>query len=201
MGYTVCRLRVDNDAVSLGSAFQTLLDEFSIAVEVTAPYAHRQHGRIERQLGTLVSMALSMIRQAALPKSYRALAVAAAVRIRNRVNSSGVGDVPYEMVKCRSADLTSMRVFDCSAYVHADKSQRRKLDNRAWKGVIVGYALESPAWLVHNHATRRVVRSRNVDFHEAAILSVGESCLTLKVQSSDENEYNTPDSRNPNSRN
>jgi hypothetical protein len=67
-------------------------------------------------------------------------------------------------------------VFGCSAYVHADKSQRRKLDDRAWKGVFVGYAPESPALLVHNPATRRVVSSRNVVLDESAIISMGESC-------------------------
>jgi DNA-binding IclR family transcriptional regulator len=47
-GHTVRRLRVDNDTVFLGAAFRSLLDEFNIAVEVTAPCAHWQHGRIER---------------------------------------------------------------------------------------------------------------------------------------------------------
>jgi hypothetical protein len=68
-----------------------------------------------------------------------------------------------------------MRVFGCPAYIHVDKSQRRKLDDRAWKGVFVGYASESPAWLVYNLATRRVVSTRNVMFDEDALLSMGES--------------------------
>jgi hypothetical protein len=68
-----------------------------------------------------------------------------------------------------------MRVFGCPAYVHVDKSQRRKLDDRAWKGVFVGCASESQAWLVYNPATRRVVSSRNLVFYEVAVLSMGES--------------------------
>jgi hypothetical protein len=67
-----------------------------------------------------------------------------------------------------------MRIFGCLAYVHVDKSQRRKLDDRAWKGVFVGYASESPVWLVYNLATRRVVNSRNVVLDEAAVLSMAE---------------------------
>jgi hypothetical protein len=68
-----------------------------------------------------------------------------------------------------------MRVFVCPAYVHVDKSQRRKLDNRARKGVFVGYASGSPAWLLYNPATRRVVSSRNVVFGEVDVLSIWES--------------------------
>jgi hypothetical protein len=146
----------------LGVAFRSLLDEFNIAMEVTAPYAHWQPGRIKRQWGTLVPMAHSTTRQAALPKSYWAMAMADAVRIRNRVHGSGAGGVPYELATCRRVDLSSMRVFGCSAYVHDDKYQRRKLDNRAWKGVFAGYFNESPGWLVYNIATRMVVSSSNV---------------------------------------
>jgi hypothetical protein len=69
LGHTVRRLRVDIETVFLGRVFQNLLDDFNIAVEITAPCAHWQHGRIERQWGTLVPKAQSMIRQAALPKS------------------------------------------------------------------------------------------------------------------------------------
>jgi hypothetical protein len=82
-----------------------------------------------------------------------------------------------------------MRVFGCPAYVHVDKSQRRKLDDHAWKGVFVGYASKSPAWLVYNLATRRVVSSRNVVFDEAAVLSMGKSNAEKR---NDDEEDNIP---------
>jgi hypothetical protein len=47
LGHTVRRLLVVNDTVFLGTTFRNLVDEFNIAVEITAPYAHWQHGRIE----------------------------------------------------------------------------------------------------------------------------------------------------------
>jgi hypothetical protein len=84
-----------------------------------------------------------------------------------------------------------MRFFDCLAHVHIDKSQRRKLDNRAWKDVFEGYARESSAWLVYNHVTSRVVNNRNVVFDEAAVLSMGESCRALEVQRNGDEEDNT----------
>jgi hypothetical protein len=166
---------VDNDTVFLDAAFRNLLDEFNIAVEIIALYAPCQHGRIERQWGTLVTIAQAMIRQAALHKSYWALAMAAAVHISNRVHNSGAGGVPFTLATGKRPDLRCMRVFGCPAYVHVDKSQRRKHDGHAWKGVFVSYASESPAWLVYNHATRRVVSSRNVVFDEAAVLSMGDN--------------------------
>jgi hypothetical protein len=189
LGHTVRRRRVGNDTVLLGAAFRNLLYEFNMAVEITAPYAHWQHGRIERQWGALVPMAQSMIRQAALSKSYWALAMAAAVHVCNRMDSGGSVGVPFTMATGRRADSSSMRVFGCPPYVHVDKSQRRKLYDRAWKGVFVGYASESPAWLVYNPATRRVVSSRDMVLDEATVLSMGENNME---QRNDDDEDNIP---------
>jgi predicted class III extradiol MEMO1 family dioxygenase len=69
----------------------------------------------------------------------------AALHVRNRVHSCGAGGVPFTLATGRRDDLSSMRVVDYPIYVHVDKSQRRKLAYRAWKGVFVGCASESPA--------------------------------------------------------
>jgi hypothetical protein len=68
-----------------------------------------------------------------------------------------------------------------------------KLDDRAWKGVFVGYAPESPAWLVNNPTTRRVVSSRNVVFDESAIISMGESCPAREMLDAEAGDDDTSD--------
>jgi hypothetical protein len=70
MSYKVQRVHVDSDSVLLSVEFMYLLDDFGIALQRTAPYAHWQHGRIERQWGTLIPMALAMIHCAGLDRSY-----------------------------------------------------------------------------------------------------------------------------------
>jgi len=50
--------------------------------------------------------------------------------------------------------------------VHIDVSKRKKLQDKAWKGTFMGYAFDSPAWLIYNPITRKVIRSRNVVFNE-----------------------------------
>jgi hypothetical protein len=165
------------------------LDGFNVAVKINALDAYWQHGQIEQHWGTLVPMVQSMIRQAALPKSYWALNMAVAVHVRNRVHSGGAGGVPFTLATGRRGDLSSMRVFRCLAYVRVGKSQRRKVDDRAWKGFFVGYASESPTCLVNNIATRRVVSSRNVVFDEADVFSMGE---INAEQHNDDEEDNIP---------
>ena len=188
--HIVRRVRIDNDSVLLGSSFQAVLVEHQISLELTAPYSGWQHGRIERQWGTIVPMAESMMHAAGLARSYWALAVSAVVHIRNRVWSSGAGDIPYRVVTGQQPDLSHLRVFGCPAFVHIDKSRRRKLSARAWKGVFVGYAPDSPVWLVYNPTTRRVVRSRNVVFDEHAVIpvSMGEMKAPVVVGDAVEDE-------------
>ena len=64
-------------------------------------------------------------------------------------------------------NLSHLRIFGCPAYVHVEKSARRKLDNKSWEGIFIGYASDSPAWLVYNPSTRCVIRSANVTFDES----------------------------------
>jgi hypothetical protein len=123
--------------------------------------------------------------------------MAVAVHARNRVHSGGAEGVPLTLATGRRTDLTSMRVFGCHAYVHVDKSQRRKLDDRAWKGVFVGCASESPAWLVYYLATRRVVSSRHVVFDDDVVLSMGESSAEQRNDDEDDNIPRTVCSEEP----
>jgi hypothetical protein len=51
--------------------------------------------------------------------------------------------------------------------VHIDASRRRKLEDKVWKGIFVGYAFDSPAWLIYDPTTRKVVRSRDIIFDES----------------------------------
>ena len=63
-------------------------------------------------------------------------------------------------------DLTNLRVFGCPDYVHIESSRRKKLDPKAWKGIFVGYAVDSHVYLVYNPATKSVIRTHNVTFDE-----------------------------------
>ena len=89
----------------LSDEFTTLLDEHGIDLQRTAPYAYWQHERIERQWGSLVTMALAMIHRAGLDRNCSDLAMHATTYIRNRVCNNGANGVPHQLVTCISPDL------------------------------------------------------------------------------------------------
>ena len=63
-------------------------------------------------------------------------------------------------------NLSHLWVFGCPAYVHIDAQQHRKLADKAWKGIFVGYSTHSPAYMVWNPSTHKVVFSRDIVFDE-----------------------------------
>jgi hypothetical protein len=70
LGHTVLTVRVDNDSVLLSRSFQDICLKWRISTERTAPYAHFQLARIERQWRTLREMAACMLSYCGLPVQY-----------------------------------------------------------------------------------------------------------------------------------
>jgi hypothetical protein len=74
--------------------------------------------------------------------------------------------------------MSKLRTFSCSAYVHIDSSLRAKFSVKAWQGIFVGYAFDSPAWLVYHTVANKVIRSRNVVFDETWLQFLPSSMTT-----------------------
>ena len=177
LGHTVSILRIDNDSVFLSEAFQNICRQERLHVQRTAPYAHHQLGRQERQWRTISEAVKAMLLDAGLDKRFWGHAFLTAVHVRNRVWSSGSQCIPMEAVTGIRPTLDHLRVFGSPAFVHIDSSLRRKLSDSAWEGIFVGYAPDSPAWLIYNPRSRTIVRSRSVTFRESAG-PVGETVAT-----------------------
>jgi hypothetical protein len=86
--------------------------------------------------------------------------------VRNRSWSKYDGVIPFKALTRSDPDLSNLRVFGCPAYVYIDSSQRLKFTPKALQGIFVGYAFDSPTWLVYNPITRKVLRTRGVTFNE-----------------------------------
>ena len=166
LGFSVRTVRVDNDSVLLSDAFRATCTRWRINPDRTAPYSAFQLARIERQWRTLREMAACMVSYASLPMCYWGYAFISAVYIRNRVWSQGSNGIPYLTVTGKQPDLNLFRIFGSPAYVHIDSSNRRKFEDTAWKGIMVGYCSDSPAYLIYNPRSRNILRSRNVTFDE-----------------------------------
>jgi hypothetical protein len=144
---------------------QVCLDE-SIVVERTVPYSHWRLAWIERQWRTLSEGTKTLLVSGDLPEKFWGHAFMTMVYIRNRTWSAEANGIPLFMITNKMPDLSNLRTFGCPAYAHIDQSRKNKFEDKAFKGIFNGYALDSLAWLIYNPATERVTRTRSVTFDE-----------------------------------
>ena len=116
------------------------------------------------------------------------------VYIRNRTWSAGANGIPWQLITTKLLDLSNLRTFGYPAYAHIDQSRRNKFDDKSFKGIFIGYAFESPVWLIYNPATQRVTRTRIVVF-DAEWMSSTPTPPTTPPQT--EEEYTADDEETP----
>jgi hypothetical protein len=107
-----------------------------------------------------------MLNEAELPKWWWAEAISAAVYLRNRFPTSRLKDrSPYKAWTGQKPNLKYLQVFGCKAWVHVPKITRKKLDNKAIQGILVGYGCTTSLYrvLVGNN---RVAEYRDIRFNE-----------------------------------
>ena len=70
----------------------------------------------------------------------------------------------------RKPDVSHLRVPGCLVYYYAYQVKKKSFcDDKANKGVLVGYCTRSRTYLIYNCVTNRVVRSAEVVFNEACL--------------------------------
>ena len=62
--------------------------------------------------------------------------------------------------------ITGYQPFGCPAYAHVPKQNRKKLDSRTCKCIMVGYMEGTKAYQLWDPSTRSVVTSHDVIFDE-----------------------------------
>ena len=123
---------------SQGREFKEHCRKNGILQTYTGPYAPEQNGIAERSNRTVMEMARCLRIRAGLDKVIWAEACNTAVYILNRMPARGLnGDTPYKRLLGKHARVDNLRVFGCLAYVHLQNWS--KLDEKAWKGIMVGY--------------------------------------------------------------
>ena len=106
-----------------------------------------------------------MLADSKLPHRFWAEALSTAVYLRNRSPTKALeGITPYEAWSGTKPDVSSLRIFGCSAYAHVPKAERRKLDSKAGKCVLLGYGTNQKGYRLYDLGRMKVIHSRDVVF-------------------------------------
>jgi len=141
----VCRIRVDGGGeYASREKFIEYLEEEGNIREVSAPNSQRQNGISERCDRTVLDPATSMLMHAGMPNTLWAEAVSTAVYIKNRPPSRALpNSTPFKRWMQKKTDSSHLRTFGCLAFAWIHGDLRKKLDNHAYKCVLLGYSAET----------------------------------------------------------
>ena len=104
-----------------------------------------------------------------LPVGFWAEAAATATYLINRSPSSRLlksNMTPHEAWTGAKPSVTGLRPFGCPAYAHIPKEKRKKLEFRAKKCILLGYAPGAKAYRLWDPKAHSVIISRDVIFDE-----------------------------------
>ncbi|KAL4355086.1 hypothetical protein GQ457_06G022650 [Hibiscus cannabinus] len=93
--------------------------------------------------------------------------VATVVYLMNRLATKVVdGKTPFEAWSGSKPSVKHLRVFGSICYNHISANMRSKLDERAWRGIFVGYSSQSKGYRIYNLESKMIVVSRDDIFYE-----------------------------------
>ena len=116
---------------------------------------------------TIVEKIRCMLRMANLPKSFWDEAVVTACYLINRSPSVPLNfDIPERVWTGKDVSYSHLKVFGCKAFVHVPKEQRSKLDSKSTPCIFVRYGDAEFGYKLWDPKEKKMIRSRDVIFHE-----------------------------------
>ena len=159
--------RTDNGGEYTSKEFEGYLMTEGVRHELTIPKTPEQNGVAERMNRTLVEATRAMLVGANLPHRFWAEALSTATYLRNRSPTKAVcGKTPYEAWTGEKPRVDGLRVFGCQAFAHVPKDERKKLDSKSRKCVLLGYGTTTKGYRLYNPMKKKVFHARDVIFNE-----------------------------------
>lgn len=157
-------LRTDNGLEYCNSQFDTLCKEAGIKRHKTCTYTPQQNGVSERMNRTIMEKVRCMLSESGMEERLWAEAASTAVYLINRSPNSSVNfRLPEEIWSGVKPDLSNLKRFGCTAYVHVRQS---KTSPRAVKGSFVGFPQGTKGFRIWLPEEEKCTISRNVIFNE-----------------------------------
>ncbi|KAH9763594.1 hypothetical protein KPL70_001222 [Citrus sinensis] len=161
-------LRTDNGLEFCNRKFETFCQKHDILRHKTVRFTPQQNGLTKRMNRTIVDKTRCMLINSKLSRCFWVEAVSTTCYLVNRSPSAAIDfKTLKEIWFGRPPKFENLRIFGCPAYVHINQG---KLNARALKGFFVGYPDGIKGYKVWCGEQRKCIISRDVVFHEAALL-------------------------------
>ena len=173
-GVSLRVLRSDNGSEYIDANCVAYLNSVGCAQELSPPHCQSANGVAEKSWSDLLAMARCILNDQKKGREWWGVAVQFATYITNHLRTEAVDDVPPEAAwKDMPIDVSHFRVPLCICwyYVEIENRDDKSLSPVRRKATFVGYAHDSPSYLVRDEITHRVYRRRYADvlFDERSI--------------------------------
>ena len=167
LGAKVKALQDDKGGEYMSNKFLEFTDACGIERRHSTQNRPQQNGLAERANRTMGERITAMLSESRLPVSFWGECLAAMVHVWNRLPTSALKSMtPFEAFYGRKPDVSHLRVWGCTAYVHVQKDKRSALGSHCEKCVFVGYPSGYKGWKFYNPTTKKLLISERADFDE-----------------------------------
>lgn len=162
----IINVRTDNGLEFVHNKFKTFLENQGIRAERSNVYTPQQNGVAERFNFTAADAIKVMLHDSSLNNSFWAEAVLCFTYVWNRVCHSKQSKTPFELYGGQTPSVKHLKIFGSNVFVTVPKQLRNKLDMRAKKGVMVGYAMLTRGYRVWIPAENKIIETSDVRFDD-----------------------------------
>jgi hypothetical protein len=184
-------LRSDNGGEYCSKEFDDYCSYHGIHREKTVPGTPQENGVSERMNRTIMERARSMRLHVGFPLQFWEDVVDIVVYLINKGPSSSLdGRIPEEAWTGKKVNYSFLKTFGCEAFVHIDKENRTKLEEKSKKCTFIGYGVNDFGYHLWDYENHKIIRSRDVIFNEKVMY---KDQLQGKKQEKEKPEYTVLD--------
>jgi transposase InsO family protein len=160
-------VRTDNGGEYTSKEFADLLSRAGTYHQTTIPHTPEQGGAYERWNLTSANKIRCALIESQLPASFWGELMMTATYLTNISPTASLKNMtPFESFYGYKPDIRNLRTIGCTAYALNTSPNRKKLDQRAIRCILVGYLNTQKGWRLYNPDTKSFIHSRSVTFNE-----------------------------------
>ena len=150
-GLKLLRLHSDNAKEYISGKLADILQQKGVVNTTTAPHTPAQNGKAERINLTLMQKVRAWLNASGADLRLWGAAIVAAAYVYNRTPHSALPDYasPYEARFRKTASLSGIFTWGSVTFTAKPHANLGKLENRAEKGIIIGYGSNQVQIYVH----------------------------------------------------
>ena len=159
---TVKVFATDGGGEYISTEFKDFLKDKGIQQSISPPNTHERVGKSERLNKILFDAARAMLKERRLPRRFWGFAVLYAVYIRNRTVKNGRDRTRHELFLGNQPSLKHCLPFGSKVIYHNHDPHIKKLDDRAFEGMFIGFDENNHAYKILDLESGKVKLSRDV---------------------------------------